>query len=499
MATNGNIEPTGYSGKAAAAIVGITYRQLDYWARTDLVRPSLADAQGSGSRRSYSYRDLLELKAIKNLLDAGIKLESVRDAFGYLRDHLGEDVTTVNLVISGNRSVLVHTGEELIDLLKRGQGVLNILPLGTVKDEVDAAIIDLYPATSTDSAAARAVLTARAQRSMLKHSPLDAHHRAIGAKLVPFGGWDMPLQYEAGTLAEHRACRSDAVVFDVSHLGTVRVRGTGARDMLQATFTNDLTKIGPGRAQYTHLLDRLDASVIDDIIVWWVDDATFDVMPNASNTDRVTGALAEVHADGVEIDDVTDTRAILAIQGPHAREAASEYAQTQLTSAAFAWPPSDGTTLPSRWPAPGTRARTGSSARCRCRLPAPFGRRYSTPTSNLPVSGPAIRCGSKPGFRCTATSSARASRPSRRTWVGSSAGPKGHSEDEARSIASERPGLRGCCGVSGSMGGALRVPDKPSVGTASRSVSSRAATSHRCSSRGSRSPSSAPMSPSVSR
>lgn len=155
---------------------------------------------------------------------------------------------------------------------------------------------------------------------MLKHSPLDARHRALGAKMVPFGGWDMPLQYQTGTLAEHRACRSDAVVFDVSHLGTVRVSGAGALAMLQATFTNDLGKIGPGRAQYTHLLDPNDASVIDDIIVWWISGSTFDVMPNASNTDRVTGALAEVHADGVEIDDVTDTRAILAIQGPHARE-----------------------------------------------------------------------------------------------------------------------------------------------------------------------------------
>ena len=156
MATHGSDDNHGYSGKAASDIVGITYRQLDYWARTDLVRPSLADAQGSGSRRKYSYRDLLELKAIKNLLDARIKLESVRDAFSYLRDHLGEDVTTVNLVISGNRSVLVHTGEELIDLLKRGQGVLNILPLGAVKDEVDAAIIELYPTTTAAPATARA-------------------------------------------------------------------------------------------------------------------------------------------------------------------------------------------------------------------------------------------------------------------------------------------------------------------------------------------------------
>jgi DNA-binding transcriptional MerR regulator len=133
----------GFSGRRAAEIVGITYRQLDYWARTDLIRPSLVDANGSGSRRLYSYRDLLELKVVKNLLDAGIRLESVRDAFAYLRDHLGEDVASVNLVIQGRQSVLVRSGEELVDLLRMGQGVLNILPLGGVKDEVDAAIYRL--------------------------------------------------------------------------------------------------------------------------------------------------------------------------------------------------------------------------------------------------------------------------------------------------------------------------------------------------------------------
>ncbi len=142
---DGDPEP-GFSGKRTAEIVGITYRQLDYWARTDLVRPSLVDASGSGSRRRYSYRDLLELKVIKNLLDAGIRLESVRDVFRYLRDNLGEDVTSVNLVISGSRSVLVQSGEEIIDLLKQGQGVLNVLPLAGVKEEVDAAIVELRPA-----------------------------------------------------------------------------------------------------------------------------------------------------------------------------------------------------------------------------------------------------------------------------------------------------------------------------------------------------------------
>ena len=138
----------GYSGKKAAEIVGISYRQLDYWARTDLVRPSLAEATGSGSRRRYSYRDLLELKVVKSLLDAGIKLESIRDAFTFLRDHLGEDIASANLVISGSRSVLVQTGEEVIDLLRNGQGVLNVLPLAGVKSEIDAAIVELRPAVA---------------------------------------------------------------------------------------------------------------------------------------------------------------------------------------------------------------------------------------------------------------------------------------------------------------------------------------------------------------
>ena len=132
----------GYSGKRAALIVGITYRQLDYWARTDLVRPSLADASGSGSRRRYSYRNLLELKIIKNLLDAGIRLESVRLAFTELRQRVGLDITSAHLVISGSAVVLCR-GDELIDLVQRGQGVFNILPLGGVKEQLDAAIHEI--------------------------------------------------------------------------------------------------------------------------------------------------------------------------------------------------------------------------------------------------------------------------------------------------------------------------------------------------------------------
>ena len=143
-----------------------------------------------------------------------------------------------------------------------------------------------------------------------RRSPLHAAHRALGAKMVPFSGWEMPLSYPTGTLAEHRTCRTGAVVFDVSHLGTVRLEGSGAYDAIQRTLTNDLGKIGPGRAQYTHLLDE-DGSVLDDVIVWWVRPQEFHVMPNAANTEGVRAAIGG--------HDITGARAVLAVQGPESR------------------------------------------------------------------------------------------------------------------------------------------------------------------------------------
>ena len=153
--TNERAVDHGFSGAKAAEIVGITYRQLDYWARTDLVRPTLTDAAGSGSRRRYGYTDLLELKVIKSLLDAGIRLENVREVFSYLRDILGQEITSANLVIQGSTSVVIQSDGELIDLIHKGQGVLNILPLAGVRDEMDARIRELRPpaASSVDSIA----------------------------------------------------------------------------------------------------------------------------------------------------------------------------------------------------------------------------------------------------------------------------------------------------------------------------------------------------------
>jgi aminomethyltransferase len=141
-------------------------------------------------------------------------------------------------------------------------------------------------------------------------SPLYRSHLALGAKMVSFGGWSMPLAYPSGIVEEHRACRQRAVVFDVSHLGTVRLVGPDAFEHLQRSLSNDLRRIHPGRAQYTHLLDE-DGFVVDDMIVWWIDEQRFDVMPNASNTSAVVEAIGG--------EDVTDGRAVIAVQGPEAR------------------------------------------------------------------------------------------------------------------------------------------------------------------------------------
>jgi DNA-binding transcriptional MerR regulator len=150
----------GYRGPQVCKIVGITYRQLDYWARTDLVRPSVCDANGSGTQRLYSYRDLVELKVVKKLLDGGVSLQRARRAIEYLRDNLGTDVAAANLILDGSRSVLALTDDQLVDLLRAGQGVLNIVPLGPVVEELATGIHELGPA-APERAAADSDLTAR--------------------------------------------------------------------------------------------------------------------------------------------------------------------------------------------------------------------------------------------------------------------------------------------------------------------------------------------------
>jgi DNA-binding transcriptional MerR regulator len=146
----------GYGGPQVCKLVGISYRQLDYWARTDLLRPSLVDAAGSGTQRRYSYRDLVALKVIKSLLDAGLSLQTARKAIEYLRDHMGEELASASLVLDGTRSVLVRTGEDIVDVVRQGQGVLNIVPLAGLVEQLDASIYKLAPvAAGADSVPAR--------------------------------------------------------------------------------------------------------------------------------------------------------------------------------------------------------------------------------------------------------------------------------------------------------------------------------------------------------
>jgi DNA-binding transcriptional MerR regulator len=141
----------GFRGTQVCTVVGITYRQLDYWARTGLLRPSIVDATGSGSKRRYSYGDVLELKVIKRLLDAGLKLQQARQAVECLRGDLGVDLASAQLVLAGSRSILATSDGELVDLLAGGQGVFNVLPLSGVVSELEAAIVELTASSDIDA------------------------------------------------------------------------------------------------------------------------------------------------------------------------------------------------------------------------------------------------------------------------------------------------------------------------------------------------------------
>ena len=305
----------GFSGTQAAKVVGITYRQLDYWARTDLIRPSLTDAAGSGSRRRYSYNDLLELRVIKTLLDAGIKLESVRDVFEYLRKHVGGDIASAHLVISGN-SVVLAEGDELIDVLRQGQGVLNVLSLAGVKDDIDTQLVPLEASIATAPRRRRRWSDERAPRAIAARRDPPPSRRQDGALRRVGDATRVPRDDRRTPRLPER--RRDVRRVTPRHRAR---RGCRCLRRAPARLTNDLSKIQPGRAQYTHLLDDADASVLDDIIVWWHPssggEAVFDVMPNASNTDRVRAVIG-----GRE---TTHDRAVIAVQGPTARTTVASF------------------------------------------------------------------------------------------------------------------------------------------------------------------------------
>jgi aminomethyltransferase len=153
---------------------------------------------------------------------------------------------------------------------------------------------------------------------MLLRTPLHDRHVALGARMVPFAGWEMPVQYE-GVIPEHRAVRADCGVFDVSHMGEFEVEGPRATKLLQATLSNDLDKIGPGHAQYT-LLTNESGGIIDDLIVYRLDDFRYLLIVNAANRETDLRWLKEREIPGSDVRDVSDEYALLAVQGPRAIE-----------------------------------------------------------------------------------------------------------------------------------------------------------------------------------
>jgi aminomethyltransferase len=152
----------------------------------------------------------------------------------------------------------------------------------------------------------------------LLRTPLHDRHVALGAKLVPFAGWEMPVQYE-GVIQEHRAVRTDAGVFDVSHMGELEVEGPRATELLQSLLSNDLDRIGTGQAQYT-LLTNERGGIVDDLIAYRLDEFRYLLIVNASNRETDYAWLKEREIRGTEVSDRSAEFGLLAVQGPRAIE-----------------------------------------------------------------------------------------------------------------------------------------------------------------------------------
>jgi aminomethyltransferase len=150
----------------------------------------------------------------------------------------------------------------------------------------------------------------------LRRTPLFERHRAARARLVPFAGWEMPVQYD-GVIPEHRAVRSDCGVFDVSHMGELEVEGPTARDLLQGALSNDVDRVGVGEAQYT-LLTNERGGIVDDLIVYRTEEHRYLLIVNASNRETDFEWLREREHRGSDVRDVSDEYALLAVQGPNA-------------------------------------------------------------------------------------------------------------------------------------------------------------------------------------
>ena len=200
----------------------------------------------------------------------------------------------------------------------------------------------------------------------LKQSPLHDRHEALGAKFAEFGGWSMPLEYPTGVVKEHTAVREAVGIFDVSHLGKAMVSGPGAADFVNATLSNDLAKIEPGKAQYTLCLDE-SGGIVDDLIAYWHDLEHVLLIPNAANTAEVVARLAAAAPDGVKVASHHDDYAVLAVQGTRSDEVLDKVGLPPAT-----------TTCPSSRPSWATPASASSCAAPA--TPASAATSWSSPT-----------------------------------------------------------------------------------------------------------------------
>lgn len=169
---------------------------------------------------------------------------------------------------------------------------------------------------------------------MLKRTPLFEEHAALGAKLVPFAGWEMPVQYPTGITAEHQAVRTAAGLFDVSHMGEVEIRGSQALDLLQHVTSNDVSRVEVGQAQYGALLTE-HGTVLDDLIVYRFDDRYLAVVNGAGRERDVEWLRTQAQAFDVEVVDRSDDYALLALQGPAAERILQPLTDTALGEIAY--------------------------------------------------------------------------------------------------------------------------------------------------------------------
>ncbi|CKM27976.1 glycine cleavage system protein T [Mycobacterium tuberculosis] len=281
----------------------------------------------------------------------------------------------------------------------------------------------------------------------LIHGPLEDRHRELGASFAEFGGWLMPVSY-AGTVSEHNATRTAVGLFDVSHLGKALVRGPGAAQFVNSALTNDLGRIGPGKAQYT-LCCTESGGVIDDLIAYYVSDDEIFLVPNAANTAAVVGALQAAAPGGLSITNLHRSYAVLAVQGPCSTDVLTALGlPTEMDYMGYADASYSGV--------PVRVCRTGYTGEHGYELLPPWEsagvvfddcwRRYQPRAASPPASVLATHCALKWAIRCTGTSFRWTSRRCRPDAAGRSAGGRTPSLVVRRCWPRKRPGRGGCCG-----------------------------------------------------